>query len=44
METSTMDEVRSFVESLPYVEEALLDVRYCPLKPFVGLADLFAPA
>ncbi|TRC95209.1 hypothetical protein FJV76_17460 [Mesorhizobium sp. WSM4303] len=44
METSTMDEVRSFVESLPYVDEALLDVRYCPLKPFVGFADLFAPA
>ncbi|RWC62919.1 MAG: hypothetical protein EOS56_06925 [Mesorhizobium sp.] len=44
METSTMDEVKSFVESLPYVDEALLNVRYCPLKPFVGFADLFAPA
>jgi len=44
METSTIDEVKSFIESLPYVEEALLDVRDCRLKPFVGFEDLFEAA
>jgi hypothetical protein len=44
METSTMDEVKRFVESLPYAEEGLLDVRYYPLKPFVAFEALFAGA
>ena len=44
LETGTLDEMRHFVESLPYVAEDLLDVQYCPLKPFVAFESLFAPA
>ncbi|WP_212733737.1 hypothetical protein [Variovorax sp. CF079] len=44
LETGTLDEVQRFVESLPYVAEDLLDVQYCPLKPFVAFESLFAPA
>lgn len=44
LETGALDEVLHFVESLPYVAEDLLDVQYCPLKPFVAFESLFAPA
>lgn len=44
METETIDHVKRFVEGLPYVTENLLDVHYVPLKPFLGLQDLFATA
>lgn len=44
LETDTFDEVKRFVESLPYVAEDLLDVQYCPLKPFVAFESLFAQA
>jgi hypothetical protein len=44
METGTVDEVKRYVESLPYVEQALLDVQYCPLKPFAAFEALFAAA
>lgn len=44
LETDTLDEVLRFIESLPYVCEDLLDVQYCPLKPFVAFESLFAPA
>lgn len=40
METATTDEARRFVESLPYVEQSLLDVQYLPLQPFPAFSAL----
>lgn len=40
METCTTDEVKHFVESLPYVDQSLLDVQYLPLQPFPAFAAL----
>ncbi|MES2941047.1 MAG: hypothetical protein V4864_25480 [Pseudomonadota bacterium] len=40
METATLDEARRYIEALPYVEEKLLDVQYCALKPFPAFASL----
>jgi len=40
LETATADEATRFVETLPYVEQNLLDVQYYALKPFPGFASL----
>jgi hypothetical protein len=40
METSTTEDAKRFVEALPYVQQALLDVQYCPLKPFPAFEAL----
>ena len=44
METGTLDDVKRYVESLPYVEQELLDVKCYPLKPFPAFEALVAAA
>jgi hypothetical protein len=43
LETATLADAKTYITSLPYVEESLLDVQYCPLKPFPAFAALAAP-
>jgi len=42
LETATLEDAKTYITSLPYVEEQLLDVQYCPLKPFPAFAALAA--
>ena len=42
LETATLEDAKTYITSLPYVEEQLLDVQYCPLKPFPAFAALVA--
>jgi len=44
LETRTLEDAKYYVASLPYVEEDLLDVQYCPLKPFPAFDALAATA
>lgn len=44
LETRTIEEAKYYVASLPYVEEDLLLVQYCPLKPFPAFDALAAVA
>ncbi|KWT98586.1 MULTISPECIES: hypothetical protein [unclassified Variovorax] len=44
LETRTLEEAKYYVTSLPYVEEDLLDVQYCPLQPFPAFHALAAAA
>lgn len=42
LETATLEDAKHYVKSLPYVEENLLDVQYCALKPFPAFDALAA--
>lgn len=42
LETRTIEDAKYYVASPPYVEEDLLDVQYCPLKPFPAFDALAA--
>jgi uncharacterized protein YciI len=44
METATVEDARRYLQSLPYVEEGLLDVQVHPLKPFPAFDALAATA